>query len=93
MGDVLGEDDQVSEDDEEDDEHDDSAPVAAPSAIRVPSLASDVVRGTGLVFPSKFRHQLMPLALCDRWSCFAAGRRIGQLYKPPRGGIRPISEK
>lgn len=61
MDDVLGEDDQVSEDDEEDDEHDDSDPVAAPSAIRVPSLASDVVRGTGLVFPSKFRHAVSPL--------------------------------
>lgn len=61
MDDVLGEHREVLEDDEKDDEDHDLAPVAAPSAIGVPSLGSDVVRGTGLVFPSKFRHPVSPL--------------------------------
>ncbi|XP_044717268.1 RNase H domain-containing protein [Hirsutella rhossiliensis] len=58
MDDVLGED---IEDNEEDDEDHDVAPFAPPSTIAIPSLGSDVMRGTGLVFPSKFRHPTSPL--------------------------------
>ncbi|KAM3536093.1 hypothetical protein MY4038_000559 [Beauveria bassiana] len=51
MDDILGEDcgDLV---DEEDDEEDDD------EAIIVPSSGSDLVKGTGLIFPSKFRPPL-----------------------------------
>ncbi len=61
MDDVLGENREELEDDENDDEDHDLAPVETPPSIGVPSLGPDMVRGTGLVFPSKFGPCVSPL--------------------------------
>ncbi|KAJ5743472.1 ribonuclease H1 [Penicillium manginii] len=61
MDDVLGEHREELEDDENDDEDHDLAPVGTPSTIGVPSLGPDVMRGTGLVYPSKFGLCVSPL--------------------------------
>jgi ribonuclease HI len=68
MDDVLGEHREELEDDENDDEDHDLAPVGTPSTIGVPSLGPDVMRGTGLVYPSKFGLCVSPLQPMELFS-------------------------
>lgn len=78
MDDVLGENSEGPEDDENDDEDPDLSPVGTPSSTGAPSLGPDMVKGTGLVFPSKFGPGVSPLPPME---LFRGRTRIGNVVR------------